>query len=77
MIPRPDPNAPATDKRVYGYVADPHAETVNMGGAVASALERRAMLERAVDLKRRVQACGKYDDADVIGWLIAAEVRRG
>ncbi len=74
MIPRPDPNAPATDKRVYGVV-DPHADTVKMSSQQADALEAAHMLELADDLKRRLLADSKFDDAFLVGWLMG-EVRK-
>ncbi len=75
MIPRPDPNQPATDKRVYGVV-DPHADTVKMSSQQADALEAAHMLDLAEDLKRRLLAASKFDDAFLVGWLMG-EVRRG
>ncbi len=71
MIPRPDPNQPATDKRVYGYVADPHADTVKMTSQQADALEAAHMLDLAEGLKRRLLADSKFDDAFLVEWLIS------
>ncbi|MBA3684176.1 MAG: hypothetical protein H0W72_02930 [Planctomycetes bacterium] len=55
---------------MYGYVADPHAETVNLTGPQADALERDYMLGRAHELKQLLLDTGRPDRACIVGWLI-------